>query len=80
MQFPSIDPVFLRIGPLQFRWYGLMYILGFIATYFILRGKAPGSGSPFPGTTLPTWSSMEPWGWCWGDGSVTSCSTTSVFT
>ncbi|BCS54191.1 prolipoprotein diacylglyceryl transferase [Geobacter sp. SVR] len=40
MQFPSIDPVFLRIGPLQFRWYGLMYILGFIATYFILRGES----------------------------------------
>jgi phosphatidylglycerol:prolipoprotein diacylglycerol transferase len=40
MQFPNIDPVFLRIGPLQFRWYGLMYILGFIATYFILRSES----------------------------------------
>ncbi len=33
MQFPHIDPVFLRIGPLQFRWYGLMYIIGFAAAY-----------------------------------------------
>lgn len=40
MQFPHIDPVFLRIGPLQFRWYGLMYVLSFIATYFILRSEA----------------------------------------
>jgi phosphatidylglycerol:prolipoprotein diacylglycerol transferase len=40
MQFPTIDPVFLSIGPLQFRWYGLMYILGFVATYFILRSEA----------------------------------------
>lgn len=40
MQFPHINPVFLRIGPLQFRWYGLMYILGFIATYFILRTES----------------------------------------
>ena len=40
MRFPHIDPVFLRIGPLQFRWYGLMYILGFIATYFILRTES----------------------------------------
>ena len=40
MQFPHINPVFLRIGPLQFRWYGLMYILGFIATYFILRAES----------------------------------------
>lgn len=39
MQFPHIDPVFLRIGPLQFRWYGLMYVLSFIATYFILRSE-----------------------------------------
>lgn len=39
MQFPKLDPVFLRIGPLEFRWYGLMYILGFLAGYFIiLRG------------------------------------------
>jgi len=40
MQFPHIDPVFLSIGPLQFRWYGLMYILSFIATYLILRAEA----------------------------------------
>jgi len=39
MQFPHIDPVFLSIGPLQFRWYGLMYVLAFIATYFIIRSE-----------------------------------------
>ncbi|GFE60900.1 prolipoprotein diacylglyceryl transferase [Geobacter sp. AOG2] len=39
MQFPHINPVFLSIGPLQFRWYGLMYVLGFVATYFILRAE-----------------------------------------
>lgn len=37
MQFPHIDPVFLSIGPLQFRWYGLMYVISFIATYYIIR-------------------------------------------
>ena len=40
MQFPAIDPVFLSIGPLQFRWYGLMYILGFVATYLIIRSES----------------------------------------
>ena len=40
MQFPRIDPVFLHIGPLQFRWYGLMYVLAFFATYIIIRGEA----------------------------------------
>lgn len=40
MQFPHIDPVFLSIGPLKFRWYGLMYVLSFVATYFIIRSEA----------------------------------------
>lgn len=40
MQFPHIDPVFLSIGPLQFRWYGLMYVLGFVATWMIMRSEA----------------------------------------
>lgn len=40
MNFPSIDPVFLRLGPLEFRWYGLMYILGFVAAFFIIRSQA----------------------------------------
>jgi phosphatidylglycerol:prolipoprotein diacylglycerol transferase len=36
MLMPHIDPVFLRIGPLEFRWYGLMYIIGFISAYFLV--------------------------------------------
>ena len=35
--YPNIDPVFLRIGPIQLRWYGLMYMLSFIIGFFILR-------------------------------------------
>jgi phosphatidylglycerol---prolipoprotein diacylglyceryl transferase len=35
--YPRIDPVFLRIGPVQLRWYGLMYMLSFIISYFVLR-------------------------------------------
>lgn len=35
--YPNIDPVFLRIGPVQLRWYGLMYMLSFIIGYFVLR-------------------------------------------
>lgn len=40
MHFPAIDPVFLRLGPLQFRWYGLMYVIGFLASYFLVRNEA----------------------------------------
>lgn len=38
--YPNIDPVFLRLGPLQFRWYGLMYLLGLTAAYFIIKARA----------------------------------------
>jgi phosphatidylglycerol:prolipoprotein diacylglycerol transferase len=40
MHFPAIDPVFLRVGPLQFRWYGLMYVIGFLCSYFIIRNES----------------------------------------
>jgi len=39
MQLPVIDPVFLRLGPLEFRWYGLMYILGFLAAFLIIKSQ-----------------------------------------
>ncbi len=34
--FPNIDPVIFGFGPLQVRWYGLMYVLGFTASYFLV--------------------------------------------
>ncbi len=37
LPYPNIDPVFLRIGPVQLRWYGLMYMLAFIIGFFVLR-------------------------------------------
>lgn len=37
MEFPVIDPVLLAFGPLQVRWYGLMYVLGFTASYFLVQ-------------------------------------------
>ena len=40
MQFPHIDPVFLRLGPVQLRWYGLMYMVSFIIGYFLLKSLA----------------------------------------
>lgn len=35
--YPNIDPVIFSLGPLQVRWYGLMYVLGFTAAYFLVR-------------------------------------------
>lgn len=35
--YPHIDPVIVRIGPFAIRWYGVMYLLGFIASYLLVR-------------------------------------------
>ncbi len=40
IRYPNIDPVFIRIGPLAFRWYGLMYALSFLSAIFIIRTAA----------------------------------------
>ena len=38
--YPNIDPVFLKLGPLQFRWYGLMYLLSLMGAYFLIKARA----------------------------------------
>jgi len=37
LKYPNIDPVIFQIGPIAPRWYGLMYLLGFIYTYLLLK-------------------------------------------
>ncbi|ABA89118.1 prolipoprotein diacylglyceryl transferase [Syntrophotalea carbinolica DSM 2380] len=37
LTYPHIDPIIFRIGPLAVRWYGLMYLLGFLAAYVLIR-------------------------------------------
>ncbi len=37
LPFHGVDPVFFAIGPIELRWYGLMYMLGFIAGYFVMK-------------------------------------------
>ncbi len=33
----NLDPVILDLGPLQVRWYGLMYVIGFIIAGYLLK-------------------------------------------
>lgn len=46
LQYPEIDPVAIAIGPLQVHWYGLMYLFGFVAAWWLgtRRAARPGSG------------------------------------
>jgi phosphatidylglycerol:prolipoprotein diacylglycerol transferase len=43
---PDFDPVALSLGPLHVRWYGLMYLLGFISGWALgrYRARQPHSG------------------------------------
>lgn len=40
IEYPAIDPVILRLGPLAVRWYGLAYVAGLALGYFGLRRMA----------------------------------------
>jgi len=33
LQYPQIDPVAIALGPLKIHWYGLMYLVGFLAAF-----------------------------------------------
>lgn len=37
---PEFDPIALQLGPLAIRWYGLMYLLGFLAFWILGRYRA----------------------------------------
>jgi phosphatidylglycerol:prolipoprotein diacylglycerol transferase len=42
--YPHVNPVFLEFGPLQFRWYGLMYLVGLTTAYFLIKRKVAAQG------------------------------------
>ena len=35
--YPKIDPAIFRIGPLEIRWYGFMYVLSFLAIITLVK-------------------------------------------
>ena len=39
LPYPHINPVLLRVGPFALRWYGLMYLVGYVVGYRIVRGR-----------------------------------------
>ena len=40
LQYPAIDPVAISLGPFAIHWYGLMYVVGFVAAWWLGRRRA----------------------------------------
>jgi phosphatidylglycerol:prolipoprotein diacylglycerol transferase len=45
LNYPQIDPIIFSVGPLAVRWYGLMYVIGFLAAWLLARKRSQQSGS-----------------------------------
>ncbi|WP_264878027.1 prolipoprotein diacylglyceryl transferase [Vibrio agarivorans] len=45
IEFPNIDPVLFSLGPLSVRWYGLMYLVGFVFALWLANRRADTKGS-----------------------------------
>ncbi len=39
LHYPEIDSIALALGPIQLRWYGLMYLVGFLAAWWLARSR-----------------------------------------
>ncbi len=40
LQYPGFNPIALEIGPVKVHWYGIMYLLGFAAAWWLARRRA----------------------------------------
>ncbi|MDX1517172.1 MAG: prolipoprotein diacylglyceryl transferase [Woeseiaceae bacterium] len=46
LTYPDIDPIIFQIGPLAVRWYGLMYVAGFLVGWWLARRRSAAAHSP----------------------------------
>lgn len=46
LTYPEIDPIIFSIGPLAIRWYGLMYVIGFLFAWWLARKRCKAAWSP----------------------------------
>ena len=44
--YPEIDPILFQIGFLKIRWYGLMYVIGFLFAWWLARRRCHAAHSP----------------------------------
>ena len=46
LTYPEIDPVIFSIGFLKIRWYGLMYVIGFLFAWWLARRRCMSGDAP----------------------------------
>ena len=46
IDFPTIDPVAIALGPVKVHWYGLMYLFAFASAWWLGRRRAAAQGFP----------------------------------
>ena len=46
LTYPDIDPVAFSLGPAAVHWYGLMYLVGFLAAWLLGRHRAKRADAP----------------------------------
>jgi len=44
--YPDIDPILFQIGFIKIRWYGLMYVIGFLVAWWLARRRCQRADSP----------------------------------
>jgi phosphatidylglycerol:prolipoprotein diacylglycerol transferase len=44
--YPEIDPILFEIGFIKIRWYGLMYVIGFVMAWWLARRRCQRVDSP----------------------------------
>ena len=53
ISYPTIDPIAFSLGPLHFRWYGFMYLLGFASAWLLTRSRIHRNAQ--------SWRGARPW-------------------
>lgn len=50
--YPGFDPIAFEIGPVKVHWYGIMYLIGFAAAWWLGRRRAAQPGSTWTATDV----------------------------
>jgi phosphatidylglycerol:prolipoprotein diacylglycerol transferase len=52
LQYPGFNPIAFEIGPIKVHWYGIMYLIGFAAAWWLARARATRPGSSWKGSDV----------------------------